>query len=341
MGVGILLAILAASLIGTGQTIQKAGITETQTLSLKKDKQQQQPWRGRSAKNSKTHYSNRVWQFGIGLSYLGEALNFAALGQAPAGVVVPLNAVAVVVGGLLGVLVLKEPFDSNKLTGFLVIIASVSFLVLFAPSIASKRTESSSAISLHLQSSSSAKFSHSAPLGSTPLQVLDALSHPAFLVFFLAIFAAQTVLIHCALFRRSSLPLLTCICALFGTCLVVSAKAASALVGASLASKISLYSTEDAVPTLLILATIALGSAIIQEFFKQEALARYSISTFQPLLFAAFNVAVIASTLVLFHEYDSTRDLLIYLCVFCVAISGVLWGSHLVQVSSASGPGSD
>ncbi|KAJ3208481.1 hypothetical protein HDU83_006660 [Entophlyctis luteolus] len=298
---GICLALVAASLIGTGQTVQKYGILQAHAQQL------QQPTRGRASRGGAlAHIHSKVWMLGLCVSYAGEALNILALAQAPASIVTPLNIVSVLVSGGLGAAVLGEPVSPRKLRGYGCIVASVAVIVLTAP-----RPPAQGA--------------------RTPSAVLDLLSSTLFLSAFACVFILQTLLIYSALFRRTTLSLLVCICSLFGAITVVSAKAITSLIGASISSNISLSATSDAIPSLAILITMAGGSIVIQEYFKQEALARYSVTTFQPVFFAGFNTAAVLSSTLLFREFTSFSALAFFFVTFACAVSGILVGSRFVQ----------
>ncbi|KAI9330764.1 magnesium transporter, partial [Obelidium mucronatum] len=246
------------------------------------------------------------WICGISLCYVGEVFNWLALGQTSASVVTPLNIVSVLVAGSLGAIFLGEEFNANQRKGYICIIAAVALILFISP-----------------KSGSS--------LGSTPDQVLEALSSYTFLSVFSGIFLIQTFLIYNALFRRTSIILLTSICSLFGAIVVMGGKIITSLLGSATLSSQSLYETPDGIPSLLILLTMVIGSVVIQEYFKQEALTRYSVSTFQPIFFAGFNTAAVLSSVVVFREFETWQGLFGFLVVFGVAIAIILVGSRMIQ----------
>ncbi|KAJ3230004.1 NIPA-like protein 2 [Chytriomyces hyalinus] len=302
LALGVMSALLAASLIGTGQTIQKYAISNLNSAvdtqeHASKSKQKQQ---------SQSRVSSPTWLLGIGLTYLGEVFNGLALGQASAAVVTPLNIVSVLVSGVLGCIFLGETLSRSQRYGYACIIAGVGLILVVSP-----------------QGGST--------LGQSPDEILKSLSSFMFLTGFSSVFLVQTVLIYNAMFRRTTIMLLTCICSLFGAIVVIGSKVVSSLLQTAATSNKPLSATPDAIPALFIMGIMIVGSIVIQEFFKQEALTRFSMTKFQPIFFAGFNTAAVLSSVVLFREFSTWQGLGGFLCVFAVAISVILAGSKLIQ----------
>ncbi|KAJ3290169.1 hypothetical protein BCR33DRAFT_111932 [Rhizoclosmatium globosum] len=302
---GVCFALIAASLIGTGQTLQKYALTQLLQLpplphSDSKDRRKKKP---EQTSRTKSPY----WIFGFSLCYLGEVFNWLALGQTSASVVTPLNIVSVLVAGTLSAVFLGEEVNRSQKKGYLCIIVAVALILVASPSGANTS------------------------LGSTPKEVLESLSRYEFLTGFSGVFLVQTYLIYLAMFRRTSILLLTAICSLFGAIVVVGGKVITSLLGAAATSSHSLYSTPDAIPSLLIIITMVVGSVVIQEYFKQEALTRYSVSKFQPIFFAGFNSAAVLSSVILFKECETWQGLIAYLLFFGFAIGIILVGSQMIQ----------
>ncbi|KAJ3075223.1 hypothetical protein HDU98_008830 [Podochytrium sp. JEL0797] len=299
---GVFFALIAASLTGTGQTVQKYAISRLQQLPSGDSKDKK--------KEATSRIASPLWRLGIALCYLGEAFNWLALGQTSASVVTPLNIVSVLVSGTLSAVFLKEDVNLAQKKGYLCIIFAVAVILFASPS-------------------------KDSSLGSTPAQVLESLSSYEFLAAFSGIFMIQTFLIYHALFRRTSILLLTSICSLFGAVVVAGGKIITSLLGAAATSSQSLYQTPDAIPTLIIILIMVVGSIVIQEYFKQEALTRYSVSKFQPIFFAGFNTAAVLTSVIVFRECETWAELVVYLMFFGVAMSIIMVGSRLIQSGEA------
>ncbi|KAI8619546.1 magnesium transporter [Chytriomyces sp. MP71] len=308
---GVLYALTATTLIGSGQTLQKFAVSRVASdvdanmanalVSLTEKRGKKRNVEGRS------RVSNPVWLLGISLCYAGEVFNGLALGHTSAAVVTPLGIFSVIIASVLGTVFLKEDISRNQRIGYAYILVGVILILFVSPQTGNT-------------------------LGRTPDEILTSLSSTLFLSGFSSIFLVQTVLIYHALFRRTTINLLASICSLFGAIVVVGSKVISSLLQTAASSKTSLYQTNDAVPALFIIVIMVVGSVVIQEFFKQEALTRFSISKFQPIFFAGFNTAAVLSSVVLFREFDTWVGFTGFLVVFSLAIAVILQGSVKIQM---------
>jgi hypothetical protein len=192
----------------------------------------------------------------------------------------------------------------------------------------------------------------SSELGETTHDVLEKCSSTFFIAGFASIFVAQSALIFHILVRgKDSLRYLVSACSLFGAITVTSGKLISVLIRLSTATPTTAndagakstmalkHETEDAADTtislaiLIVMVVAAIGG---QEYFKQEALARFPVSTFQPLLFAGFNIAAVLSNVILFKEIQQLPTMVIFLVVFSLAMIGILYGTQLINVETPS-----
>ncbi|KAL6720423.1 hypothetical protein ACLMJK_002345 [Lecanora helva] len=118
--IGLALAILSTTAIGTSFVITKKGLLEAS---------ERHGFEG----DGFAYLKSPIWWGGIVAMVLGEAANFAAYAFAPAILVTPLGALSVLIGAVLGAYFLKEDLGSlGKLGCALCLIGSV-IIVLHAP----------------------------------------------------------------------------------------------------------------------------------------------------------------------------------------------------------------
>ncbi|KAJ3195085.1 adenylate kinase [Irineochytrium annulatum] len=189
-------------------------------------------------------------------------------------------------------------------------------------------------------------------IGDTPAEVLENCTSYLFVSGFSGIFIGLTVVIYQVIVRQNqTLPLLVACCSLFGAITVISGKIISVIIRLSAIEEHKAHpdssphkgvvqdsyesmqkesaSATDIIPSLIVLVVMVAGSIVGQEVFKQEALTRYAVSTFQPVLFAGFNTAVVLSNIILFREIATFGELLFFTLVFGISISVALIGSRM------------
>ncbi|KAJ1547334.1 hypothetical protein HK405_006117 [Cladochytrium tenue] len=250
-----------------------------------------------------------AWIAGISLCYAGEVFgNWIALGYVSAAVVTPMGAISVLVTALLGSMFLGEEITLRQRRGYAVLLLSVLAILAVAP-----------------------RGDAGGP-GSTPAAVLAFCRSPGFLLGLLAILAALAGLLYLVVVvaaRRGGagggagprLHELAALCAAFGAVCVVCGRVLSVM------ARVGLLAS----PTAAALAALLAAAVVSQEFFKQQALSRFAVSAFQPVLFAAFNSAAALASLAVFREAPSTAALALFIAVFVPAMAGILVGSKMIQ----------
>ncbi|KAJ3218857.1 Magnesium transporter NIPA4 [Dinochytrium kinnereticum] len=312
---GITYAIFGSLLIGTGQTIQKYAINKLisggSSVFHHSDFDVRQKGRGLRQDPSRSRIRDPTWLFGILLCYCGEVFgNWFALSYVPAAIVTPLGIVSVLFSAFLSSCFLGEVINFRQRNGYMLIILTVFAILWISP----KSDDS---------------------LGKTPAEVFENCSNTMFISGFSGIFLVLTVLIFQILVRRQeTLLLLVSVCALFGSATVISGKIISVVLRLSFQNPGSTSADKeldsDISSAVSVLVVIAVASIAAQEFFKQEALTRFSISVVQPILFAGFNVATVVSNIVLFKEITTFSGLVAFFLVFGVAMAGMVGGVLMI-----------
>ncbi|KAI9354574.1 magnesium transporter [Zopfochytrium polystomum] len=263
-----------------------------------------------------------LWIAGIILSYSGEVFgNWFALGYVSAAIVTPMGVISVLTTAILGSIILGEEITLRQRRGYVLLIAAVFGVLIVAPK-------------------------GGQVLGDTAADVISFCLSPIFLCGALVIVICQSGLIYLVFGRgRFGLAELVGVCSLFGAINVTCGRIISVLVRVSASSsgdtETEPVSEEPTVlsKTSLSLAVAAVAVMIVcsivgQEYFKQEALSRYPVSTFQPVLFAGFNTAAVLTSIVLFREIPTLIEHLVFLSVFGLCMWTVFVGSRMIEQES-------
>ncbi|CAD6896786.1 unnamed protein product [Tilletia controversa] len=217
---------------------------------------------------------SRLWWCGIGLMTLGEAGNFISYGFAPASLVAPLGAVALLSNVLIAPVLLHEKFRPRDLGGiFLAIVGAVT--VVF-----SSRTDD-------------------VALG--PDGLLEAIRRGVFLVYMGVVLCLGAVFAGLSLTRLGDQFVLLDVgtCAIFGGFTVLSTKGISSMLSAG-PSPFALLRH----PITYILVFVLASTAVLQITFLNRALQRFDSRQVIPTMFTLFTIMAIVGSAVLYRDFE-------------------------------------
>ncbi|TPX32719.1 hypothetical protein SmJEL517_g04194 [Synchytrium microbalum] len=315
---GVLAATLGNVCIGSGQVLQKYALNkldaETSNLptSIKRPRRKQSSPSTSSTSDEgvvkRTRFGSPLWWAGMALCYFGEAAgNMTALSLISASIVTPLGCIAVIVNALLGKYVLGEQITSRQRSGYILVILGVFFILIASP-----------------------KTSKS--LGETIPEVLAQVNSLRFTIAFGALcLVSATVIYGILVVKKETLGGFVAVSSMFGCCVVNTSKILSTLIRVSANSDAK--AIEDATVSVISLVLILVGSIVVQEVFKQQAMTKFNVSVFFPNFFSAFNALVGFTSIILFREAETTAAAARFLFIFSCALGIVYIGSDRLQVT--------
>ncbi|RKO86139.1 magnesium transporter NIPA-domain-containing protein, partial [Blyttiomyces helicus] len=298
--IGLLAALLGSCAIGVGQTLQKHAVNRlshaappslpSPTIGLPRGSTRRAKVAGPQRSQVSARWKDRIWLCGIGLCYLGEICgNWVALSFASAAIVTPMGIVSVIIAAVLSQRYLGEVITAKQRNGYLLVALGVVIILLAAPKNGGDE------------------------LGSTPSQVLEALSR-ASVAFAIAGLLQSYVMFRILVRGQETIPLYVAACAIFGAVTVACGRILSVMARVGASSVHAAHQAEsdplgnhttlqDSIESLAVdgqkggavgyglgvLIFMLIGSVVGQEFFKQQALGRFPVSRFQPVLYAGFN----------------------------------------------------
>jgi hypothetical protein len=215
-------------------------------------------------KNQKRYsrFVDTQWFFGIVLNYLSEFGNWYAITLSPASLITPLGIVSVLVNVTLANLVLKETITANQSKGYFLMLIGVFIILYSAP-----RKQKN--------------------VGVTLVDIFEFCSSTRFVYGFCVLIVSLIALIS-STSRQWLLYRYACICSLFGAFSITCTKFIAALINVSYSDSISQVPSQANV-FILYTAITSISATVIQESFKQKALAKFKVSKFTPVLYSAFN----------------------------------------------------
>ncbi|KAL9932507.1 hypothetical protein V8E36_008624 [Tilletia maclaganii] len=217
---------------------------------------------------------SRLWWAGIGLMTLGEAGNFISYGFAPASLVAPLGAVALLSNVIIAPILLKERFRPRDLTGIaLAIVGAVT--VVF-----SSRQDDPQ-------------------LG--PDALWESIRRSVFLIYMGVVLSLGAVLAALSLTRLGDRFVLLDVgtCAIFGGFTVLSTKGISSMLSAG-PSPFALFRY----PITYALAFVLASTAVAQITFLNRALQRFDSRQVIPTMFTLFTIMAIVGSAVLYRDFE-------------------------------------
>jgi drug/metabolite transporter (DMT)-like permease len=222
-----------------------------------------------------------LWWTGLLCMVLGETGNFVAYGIAPAALVAPMGAIAVVSNAVLSRIILKETGSYTNYAGVLCALAGTILIILNAPT-----KHGDAPIYNDIVSWQGLLFwllvTKGVILIANPFDASYAISEN---------YSNQHVLCYCA------------VCSLAGSVTVVSAKVVSTAFAQAIAGNGSSMLTDSNIAwlTYLLLCCMIL-SAINQVAYLNHALMHFGASTVVPVYFVMFTLLSVAVAMLLFKE---------------------------------------
>ncbi|KAK0521674.1 hypothetical protein OC835_006811 [Tilletia horrida] len=241
-------------------------------LSSRRSSSQHQPQQ--SSGPSAQFLRSRLWWCGIALMTLGEAGNFISYGFAPASLVAPLGAVALLSNVIIAPILLHERFRPRDLGGiFLAIIGAVTVVY-------SSRQDDPQ-------------------LG--PGALWDAIKRSIFLIYMAVVLSLGAALAALSLTRLGDRFVLLDVgtCAIFGGFTVLSTKGISSMLSAG-PSPFALFRY----PITYALAFVLASTAVLQITFLNRALQRFDSRQVIPTMFTLFTIMAIVGSAVLYRDFE-------------------------------------
>lgn len=238
---------------------------------------------------------NPLWWAGIGTMVIGEVCNFAAYAFAPAILVTPLGALAVLVGAVLGSYFLKEELGTLGKLGSAICLIGAVIIVLHAP--ADEDIE-------------------------TIEQILEYALQPGFLLFCLVVcIFAVTMIYKVAPVHGKKNPLIYLgICSTVGSVSVMSIKAFG------IALKLTFGGNNQfSHPSTYVFMIITTVCILVQMNYFNKALSQFPTNIVNPLYYVTFTTATLCASFILFKGFNTSDavNTLSLLCGFLVTFTGV------------------
>ncbi|KAK0554616.1 hypothetical protein OC845_000648 [Tilletia horrida] len=217
---------------------------------------------------------SRLWWCGIGLMTLGEAGNFISYGFAPASLVAPLGAVALLSNVIIAPLLLHERFRVRDLGGIVLAIVGAVTVVY------SSRQDDPA-------------------LGHDELWA--AIRRSVFLIYMAVVLSCGAVLAAVSLTKLGDRFVLLDVgtCAIFGGFTVLSTKGISSMLSAG-PSPFDLFRY----PITYALAFVLASTAVLQITFLNRALQRFDSRQVIPTMFTLFTIMAIVGSAVLYRDFE-------------------------------------
>ncbi|KAF9509487.1 hypothetical protein BS47DRAFT_1301379 [Hydnum rufescens UP504] len=225
------------------------------------------------AKSESAYLKSKLWWFGFALMNIGEFGNFLSYAYAPASVVAPLGAFALIANCLFAPLLLKEKFRPRDVLGLALCIVGVVTIVL---------------------------ASKSSDVRLDPDGLIHAVSQRLFIVYSVVciILASILALLSDRPVGHQHVWIDLGLCALFGGYTVLSTKGISTLVSLEW---IQIYRYWITYPILLVLIATGVG----QIRYLNRALMKFDSKVVIPTQFVLFNFTAIVGSAVLYGDFDS------------------------------------
>lgn len=217
---------------------------------------------------------SRLWWLGLGLMSLGEFGNFLSYAYAPASLVAPLGAVALLSNVIFAPILLKERFRPSDLGGILLAIIGAVTVVF-----SSKQSDAT----------------------LNPDELLKAVSRPEFLAYtgIAIVFVIVLAYVSSTPLGDRYILLDLGVCALLGGFTVLSTKGLSSLL--SLGKPLELIR----VPITYGLLVVLIGTALAQITYLNRALQRFDSREVIPTQFVMFTISAIVGSAILYREFDN------------------------------------
>ncbi|KAF8314714.1 DUF803-domain-containing protein [Clavulina sp. PMI_390] len=223
-------------------------------------------------KTESDYLKSKLWWFGFALMNIGEIGNFLSYGFAPASLVAPLGAFALIANCFFAPLMLKEKFQKLDLLGLALCIVGIITIV-----IGGKTSD----------------------IRLDPDGLIGAISQPIFIAYsIICVVAACTLAVLSN--RRIGQEVVwidTGLCGLFGGFTVLSTKGVSTLLSLAWIQIFKFWITYPLILTLLL-------TGVAQIRYLNRALMKFDSKVVIPTQFVLFNLSAIVGSAVLYRDFD-------------------------------------
>ncbi|KAH8889358.1 DUF803-domain-containing protein [Thozetella sp. PMI_491] len=238
---------------------------------------------------------NPLWWAGIGTLVLGEICNFAAYAFAPAILVTPLGALAVLIGAVLGSYFLNEELGTLGKLGSAICLIGAVVIVLHAPP-------------------------------DEPIETIDKILHyaiqPGFLLYSIAVIIFATVMIYkvAPKYGKKNPLIYLGICSTVGSVSVMAVKAFG--IAVKLTFQGNNQFTHPSTYVFMIITTVCI---LVQMNYFNKALSQFPTNIVNPLYYVTFTTATLCASFLLFSGFNTTDvvNTLSLICGFLVTFTGV------------------
>ena len=262
------------------------------------------------------HNPRRLMQCGIGLMILGEGCNFSAYGLAPASVVAPLDAVAIMSNVILSKILFRDRISRAGLVGILVAAAGTSTVILNAPT-----------ATTHYE------HDYFFPRNDAALVFYQILSFRALVWFSVAVAAMLWMInpydLEMAVSRHTKRfnPFFYCfICASLGTFTAVSGKCISSAMHHALRSEsTAMFDDPDVCWLTYLMIAFCIGSIVLHVRYLGIAFSYFNPGKVVTLYYIMFSTFTIAAGMLIFNEtlFDANHYVELFMLGLLVTFAGV------------------
>ncbi|KAK5654119.1 hypothetical protein OQA88_7550 [Cercophora sp. LCS_1] len=280
--IGLALAISSSLAIGTSFVITKKGLNQAE---------ERHGFEG----DGFVYLRNPLWWAGIACLVAGEVCNFAAYAFAPAILVTPLGALAVLIGAILGSYFLGEELGILGKLGSATCLIGAVIIVLHAPPDEDIQTID---------------------------QILNYAIQPGFLLYAFAVCVFAGVMIYkVAPVHGKKNPLIyLSICSTVGSVSVMAVKAFGIALKLTFAGH-----NQFSHPSTYVFMIVTAVCILTQMNYFNKALSQFPTNIVNPLYYVTFTTATLCASFILFSGFNTTDvvNTLSLLCGFLVTFTGV------------------
>lgn len=280
--VGLVLAISGSLAIGSSFVITKKGLNASA---------EKHGFDGEGF----TYLQNPIWWAGMVTMVLGELFNFAAYAFAPAILVTPLGALAVLIGAVLGSYFLAEHLGILGKIGCAICLIGSVIIVLHAPP-----DEEITSID----------------------HILDLALKPGFLFYcvFVAVFSIFMIYKVAPKHGRKNPLIYLSVCSTTGSVSIMAIKAFGIALKMTFAGN-----NQFTHASTYVFIIITVGCILTQMNYFNKALSQFSTNIVNPLYYVTFTTCTLVASFLLFQGFNTTSavNTISLLCGFLVIFSGV------------------
>ncbi|KAK3333186.1 magnesium transporter NIPA-domain-containing protein [Cercophora scortea] len=280
--IGLALAMTSSLAIGTSFVITKKGLMQAEErLGFEGD--------------GYIYLRSPIWWAGIGCLIAGEICNFAAYAFAPAILVTPLGALAVLIGAVLGSYFLNEELGTLGKLGSAICLIGAVIIVLHAPP-------------------------------DEEIQTIDEILHfaiqPGFLIYAISVcvFAAFMIYKVAPVHGKKNPLIYLSICSTVGSVSVMAVKAFGIALKLTFAGN-----NQFSHPSTYVFMIITAVCILTQMNYFNKALTQFPTNIVNPLYYVTFTTATLCASFILFSGFNTTDIVgtLSLICGFLVTFTGV------------------